>query len=440
MHEEQGTEQESEFALGAERTAPTHRERVRAGFRSLEPPLSRAVVSLSPDDVMDSFRENWNRASPAIRASLKVIDDQAQAALEADAHAAEHIFNRYGCYIQDAILHDRFSRRRDNCLAFLEPMAIQIVRTLDDLIGGLVVLLEGRERSVRAGPMINRVPMVQLLDAVGNYVRHHQEWRNAWLGCIPFEAFQTRSMLPLAQALSVATLKSEAAYAALAATERPILHVLDLITDFDLEAVQSTFAALEAKLLSSAADVIAQCFPRYEQRVERLGLRAYKLRRRAQLVYERARASYPGFLLALDERLREFLPTGVSVACTGLEKGTPRWTNGVTFVEMAATEGTTASIAWGELDEVSGAYDIYNMRIIEETCEIDMDVVDDVAAHVLADWLACDHRDSEGYPAFAEGYIPSWERWKTIAGVSEDVSGSLDDLLSTFGTSHRING
>jgi hypothetical protein len=49
---------------------------------------------------------------------------------------------------------------------------------------------------------------------------------------------------------------------------------------------------------------------------------------------------------------------------------------------------------------------------LEDVCEIDLANADWIAARDLADWLACDHIDAEDFPAFAAGYIPSWERWK----------------------------
>ena len=157
----------------------------------------------------------------------------------------------------------------------------------------------------------------------------------------------------------------------------------------------------------------AQCLPRYERRVyhwER-NLRAYKVRRAAALVDERAAALYPSFIAALDEQVRKYLPPSIPLRCVGLEKGTPRWDNGFTYVEMSHCKGPNADFIQGRRrigdDDVPEDADF-----IEDVCEINMSVVEGVACRDLADWLACDHLDDEGYPAFAPGYVPSWDRWR----------------------------
>lgn len=143
-----------------------------------------------------------------------------------------------------------------------EGGAEAILRVMDDLITSIVITFTGSECPLRVGPDVSGEKLDVLLDAIGNYLRHRQEWRMAYTDGKTFERRQLKSMEPIARVISGdRDVSGNAAFAIIAEEQFPMLRILDALSDYSSLTGSGSFTILKENVLASAKEIIDQEWP-----------------------------------------------------------------------------------------------------------------------------------------------------------------------------------
>lgn len=147
----------------------------------------------------------------------------------------------------------------------VEAAAEMILRSMDDALTSIVVAFTGEEyvldvaQEVPPGVKVDR-----LLDAVGNYMRHRQEWRQVAQTGGAFENRHLKSIRPLARVVSGrAEVDGLEAHQVLSDEPFPMLRVLDALSGYTVAAGAGSYDTLVDQVLQAAACIIDAKFPEW---------------------------------------------------------------------------------------------------------------------------------------------------------------------------------
>ena len=145
----------------------------------------------------------------------------------------------------------------------VEAGAEIILRSMDDSLTSIVVAFTGKERPLDVGEEISPgVRVDRLLDGVGNYIRHRQEWREAALNGGAFSDRQLESIRPLARVISGQTeVDGLEAHQIIADDPFPMLRVLDALSGYTIAAGSGSYETLVAAIQQTAGNIIDAKFP-----------------------------------------------------------------------------------------------------------------------------------------------------------------------------------
>ncbi|MGP6157436.1 MAG: hypothetical protein ACLPYS_08015 [Vulcanimicrobiaceae bacterium] len=140
----------------------------------------------------------------------------------------------------------------------MEACAEIILRTLDDLLSMIVVAFNGRETSLNVGPALPPgIPLCQVLDAVGDYVRHRSEWRITYNEKKEVKRTQLTSIRPLARVISGrAEVDGYRAYDILIQERSPMLRILDSLSGYSAADAVGGFERLKRTVRATASAII----------------------------------------------------------------------------------------------------------------------------------------------------------------------------------------
>jgi hypothetical protein len=366
------------------------------------------------------FEDRLRALEPVLKSTFDQLNTDYRVAAEADSIASEQdrTFNRRGCQHRQADLYERQMGRREDRLRRLEPQAAFILRAFDDALAELVVLLHGGTKNARVGPTVgDGVYVADVLQAVGNYLRHHQEWRNVWLECRAFDHRQRASIDPLVRTVVPhgGSMSHEDAYDAFLALPRPLLTVLDVLTNYEDAAGCGSYESLLEAIVGTGHALVEIHWPSFHIRRAALLRRHQAFADIARKRREFATIAFSDFFKTVGAEMRNHLPEGVDVRYDP-EQGW--WSNGTTFAALMHNQNFCVTICWGEMHELNDEFGLDGPYNHWESYPLEPDSIPEVA-DLLADWLACDRLDTDGYPVAPETFVPSYLRYAADAKRAE---------------------
>lgn len=378
---------------------------IRRGLLESRPEVEQeARLPQTPDEMKAWFRQRL----AALRSPLGGAFERLTSCYAAGIGAADvrHNFtweaDRWGCPHYQRQMWWRADRRRREMFAELEPQAALILRAMDDALAELTVLLIGRADTIRAGPeIVKGQHLATVLHAVGNYLRHAQEWRNIWLSCGSFTPRQIASIRPLTHTVvdGAAAMSDDDAYDAFLRVPMPLLSILDRATGYDDATGVGSYDLLERAVAEAADAIVDTCWSRYDPvRRSALASRRADIEARALIRERLSRIAFAEFVALADEVMREHLFTEIDVQHRLFDPEDARWSNGICYVKMLKGDGFAAHIWYGPLDGTWGEFNGPDEHF--ETCEIDPASAREVGVWILADWLNSDSFNDLGWPVY----------------------------------------
>lgn len=314
-------------------------------------------------------------------------------------------WSRYGCqYAYSDKIEKIESVRLDNA-ALLEPFAGIILRSCDDIISDLGVLLTGHPQTIPDGPMLRESLYVSsVLRACGNYLRHVEEWRTVWNACHAFEPRQLESIVPLTLALGdeEGSSNKEKLIGALLAEQTPMLRILDTLTAYDAELGKGDYSKLEDVVRGVGGALIARYSDLYERRLGILLKRKRIDAVTAQWLDDLCSVAFESFIDLAETTMQEHLHPAVTIEKIGrASDGMVEWRNGICYARIALVSGFAVEVSCGEITEQyldfrnDGYYgpdeNLFGFSLEPESAR-------EVGTSDLAHWMNCDTHDAEGYP------------------------------------------
>jgi hypothetical protein len=150
-----------------------------------------------------------------------------------------------------------------------EAAAEVILRSMDDLLTSVVVAFTGKELPLDVGQAVAPgVPLDRVLDAVGNYIRHRQGWRDIAQSGREFMKQHMDSIRPLARVISErADIDGLEAYQALVEEPFPMLRVLDALSGYTTATRRGSYNSLQDAIYETAGRIIDAKFPEWHRKV-----------------------------------------------------------------------------------------------------------------------------------------------------------------------------
>jgi hypothetical protein len=139
-----------------------------------------------------------------------------------------------------------------------------ILRAADDVLSSVVIAFTGKDSPLDVGPNVGSEKVDRLLDAVGNYMRHRQEWRFFQAAGKAFTKQQSASILPLGRALSGdSTISVDLAFMTIVDEPFPLLRILDMLSGYSSLTGSGSYDILKENVIECAKLIIDREFPKW---------------------------------------------------------------------------------------------------------------------------------------------------------------------------------